>query len=425
MNVLVIGSGGREHALCWALSGSPELETLYCAPGNGGIQDVAACVDLDIANHGDVIRFCRDNSVGFVVVGPEAPLVDGLVDSLADADIKAFGPTQAAARLEGSKGFTKDLCARFGIPGAAYARFTDAGAAKAYIADRGAPIVVKADGLAAGKGVVVAETVDQAQDAVDEMFAGAFGEAGAEVVVEECLVGEEASFFALVDGETALPLATAQDHKRVGDGDTGPNTGGMGAYSPAPVMTEEMCARTMREIIEPTVRAMAEIGAPYRGVLYAGLMITADGPKLIEYNVRFGDPECQVLMMRLRSDFLIALLAACDGELKDFDLRWSNESALTVVMAAKGYPGAYEKGSEIRGLDKAATLEGVEIFHAGTKREGDSLRAAGGRVLNVCALGPTVADARMRAYAAIDLIDWPEGFCRGDIGWRAVDREAG
>lgn len=425
MNVLVIGSGGREHALCWALAASPQLGRLWCAPGNGGIADVAECVDLDIADHDGVARFCRDSAIDLVVVGPEAPLVAGIVDDLAAAGITAFGPGRDAARLEASKGFTKDLCARFAIPTAAYERFREAAPAKAHIRARGAPIVVKADGLAAGKGVIVAATVAEAEAAVDEMFSGAFGAAGAEVVVEECLTGEEASFFALVDGETALPLATAQDHKRAGDGDTGPNTGGMGAYSPAPVMTEEMCARTMAEIVEPTVKAMAKIGAPYRGVLYAGLMITPEGPKLIEYNVRFGDPECQVLMMRLKSDLLIALKAAADGELRNFDLRWHDETALTVVMAANGYPGAYEKGSVIGGLDAAAAVEDVEIFHAGTGRDGEAVIATGGRVLNVSALGGSVAQARSRAYAAIDRIDWPQGFCRRDIGWRAVDREVG
>lgn len=423
INVLVIGSGGREHALTWALSASPILGRLYCAPGNGGIARVATCVDLDPLNADAVIAFCRENDIGLVVVGPEAPLVAGLVDRLDAAGIRAFGPTAGAARLEGSKGFTKDLCARFGIPTAAYARFDDAEQAKGYIRAQGAPIVVKADGLAAGKGVVVAETVAEAEAAVDEMFAGAFGEAGASVVVEEFLTGEEASFFVMTDGKTVLPLATAQDHKAVGDGDTGPNTGGMGAYSPAPVMTDAMIDAAMRRIIEPTIRGMAEIGSPYRGVLYAGLMITADGPKLIEYNARFGDPECQVLMTRLKSDLLSALIAACDGALDQISLRWRDEAALTVVMAAKGYPGSYVKGTEIRGLEDAAAVEGVEIFHAGTKVEDGRLIATGGRVLNVTAVGRNVREAKARAYAAIDRIDWPEGFCRRDIGWRAVKRE--
>ena len=375
MNILVIGSGGREHALCWAIARSPRCSTLYCAPGNGGIGDVATCVDLAATDHDAVIAFCRENSVEFVVVGPEAPLVDGLADSLDGAGIAVFGPSAEAAQLEGSKGFTKDLCARHGIPTAAYGRFTDAAGARAYIAERGAPIVIKADGLAAGKGVTVAETEEQALAAVEACFEGSFGEAGAEVVIEDCMIGEEASFFALVDGKTALPLATAQDHKRVGDGDTGPNTGGMGAYSPAPVMTEALCARTMAEIIEPTVKAMAAEGMPYRGVLYAGLMITSDGPQLIEYNVRFGDPECQVLMMRLQSDLLGALEATAAGTLDTVSLDWKPEAALTVVMAAKGYPGSYHKGTEISGLETAAAGDTIEIFHAGTARATTALCA--------------------------------------------------
>jgi phosphoribosylamine--glycine ligase len=358
-----------------------------------------------------------------VAVGPEAPLCAGLVDDLEASGIKAFGPTKAAARLEGSKGFTKDLCRAHGIPTAAYARFAAAAPALAHVRRTGAPIVVKADGLAAGKGVVVAEIVAQAEAAIADIFSGALGAAGHEVVIEECLAGEEASFFALCDGATAIPLATAQDHKRVLDGDRGPNTGGMGAYSPAPVMTPGLCRRAMDEIVMPTLAAMAAMGCPYKGVLYAGLMLTADGPKLIEYNARFGDPECQVLMLRLMSDLVPALLAARDGMLKNFDLRWLKDAALTVVMAAKGYPGAYQKGSVIEGLDQAAQVEGVEIFHAGTARVGDHIVAAGGRVLDVCALGPTVAEAQRRAYAAIDRIRWPEGIFRRDIGWRAVERE--
>ena len=423
MNILVIGSGGREHALVWAIAASPLVDRLVCAPGNGGIADQADCVDLDVADHAGVIAFCRDQAIDLVVVGPEAPLVAGLVDDLTAAGIKAFGPTAAAARLEGSKGFTKDLCAKYAIPTAAYARFSEAAPAKAYVRDRGAPIVIKADGLAAGKGVIIAETVDQAEAAIDDMFAGAFGAAGAEVVVEEFMTGAEASFFALVDGDTALPLATAQDHKRVGDGDTGPNTGGMGAYSPAPVMTQALCARAMDEIILPTVRGMAAEGAPYTGVLYAGLMITAEGPKLVEYNVRFGDPECQVLMARLKSDLVPALMAAVDGQLAHLDLRWREAAALTVVMAATGYPGAYHKGSAIAGLKAAGADDDVVIFHAGTKRDDGQVVANGGRVLNVTALGATVGEARRRAYAAVDAIDWPDGFCRRDIGWRAIERE--
>ena len=423
MNILVIGSGGREHALVWAIAASPLVDRLVCAPGNGGIADQADCVDLDVADHAGVIAFCRDQAIDLVVVGPEAPLVAGLVDDLTAAGIKAFGPTAAAARLEGSKGFTKDLCAKYAIPTAAYARFSEAAPAKAYVRDRGAPIVIKADGLAAGKGVIIAETVDQAEAAIDDMFAGAFGAAGAEVVVEEFMTGEEASFFALVDGDTALPLATAQDHKRVGDGDTGPNTGGMGVYSPAPVMAQALCARAMDEIILPTVRGMAAEGAPYTGVLYAGLMITAEGPKLVEYNVRFGDPECQVLMARLKSDLVPALMAAVDGQLAHLDLRWREAAALTVVMAATGYPGAYHKGSAIAGLKAAGADDDVVIFHAGTKRDDGQVVANGGRVLNVTALGATVGEARRRAYAAVDAIDWPDGFCRRDIGWRAIERE--
>ncbi len=425
MNVLLIGSGGREHALAWAISASPLLGKLYCAPGNAGIAEVAECINLDVADHAAVVRFCRDSQIGLVVVGPEAPLVAGLADALAAAKIKVFGPSKAAAQLEGSKGFTKDLCREFSIPTGAYGRFGDAQAAKAYLATQGLPIVIKADGLAAGKGVVIAETKADAELAIDACFAGAFGAAGAEIVIEEFLEGEEASVFALVDGEHVLPLATAQDHKRVGDGDTGPNTGGMGAYSPAPVMTPEMTARVMDEIIRPTVRAMAARSTPYKGVLYLGVMITKDGPKLYEYNVRFGDPECQVLMMRLKSDLLPALLATADGVLKTFDLRWHDDAALTVVMATQGYPGDYANGTEIHGLDAARAIEGVEIFHAGTRHEGKRLLAAGGRVLSVTARGKTVSEAQQRAYAAVRAIDWPGGFCRTDIGWRAVARERG
>ncbi|MEC9367178.1 MAG: phosphoribosylamine--glycine ligase [Pseudomonadota bacterium] len=423
MNVLLIGSGGREHALAWALSNSPLLKRLWCAPGNGGISQVADCVSLDIADHDAIICFCKANAVDLVVNGPEAPLVAGLADDLAVAGIKHFGPSKAAAQLEGSKGFTKDLCARHGIPTAAYGRFTDAGSAKAYARRQGAPIVVKADGLAAGKGVTVAETVEQAEAAIDECFSGRFGAAGAEVVVEECLVGEEASFFVLVDGNNALPLATAQDHKRAYDGDEGPNTGGMGAYSPAPVMTPDLVKRTMQDIVIPTVKGMADEGMPFKGVLYAGLMITDKGPRLIEYNTRFGDPECQVLVMRLKSDLLPALLATADGGLAHFDLRWRDDVALTVVMAAKGYPGDYDKGSEIKGLDAANSDPDVQIFHAGTALRGGRVIATGGRVLNVTARGRSVREAQARAYAAIAKIDWPEGFCRSDIGWRAIERE--
>lgn len=430
MNILVIGSGGREHALCWKLAQSKALGTLYCAPGNPGIAAVATCIALDSKDHKSVIAFCQESDIGLVVVGPEQPLVEGLADSLSAAHIRCFGPSAVAAQLEGSKGFTKDLCKKYNIPTAAYSRFADLAAAKAYVSAQGAPIVIKADGLAAGKGVVVAATLPEAHAALDDMFSGQFGSAGAEVVVEEFMEGEEASFFALCDGKTALPLATAQDHKRVGDHDTGPNTGGMGAYSPAPIMTPDLIARTMAEIIEPTVKAMADAGAPYVGVLYAGLMITHEGPKLIEYNCRFGDPETQVLMMRLESDLLMLMLAACDGALDQIaPPQWRSDPALTVVMAARGYPGEPLKGTEIQGLEKAKTIKGVEIFHAGTRAEHNPqtgqarLLSNGGRVLNITALGETVAQAQSRAYAAIDSIHWPEGFCRRDIGYRAIARE--
>lgn len=423
MNILLIGSGGREHALAWAIANSPLTDTLYAAPGNAGIAAEATCVALDTSDSSAVITFCRDHDIGLVVVGPEGPLVAGLVDDLAGAGIKAFGPRKAAAALEGSKGFTKDLCARAGIPTAGYGRFTDAETARAYVREQGAPIVVKADGLAAGKGVVVAMTEDDALAAIDACFDGEFGAAGAEVVVEEFLEGEEASLFVLSDGRNALMLATAQDHKRVGEGDTGPNTGGMGAYSPAPVMTEEMTARAMREIVEPTVARLAAEGTPFAGVLYAGLMITDKGPQLIEYNARFGDPECQVMMMRLKDDIVTLMLACVDGTLDRVGARWRDEVALTVVLAAKGYPGIHEKGSEIRGLAELGGDPALKVFHAGTRAEDGAVLANGGRVLNVTALGATVAEARARAYAAIERIDWPEGFCRRDIGWRAVARE--
>ena len=425
MNVLLIGSGGREHALAWAISASPLLTKLYCAPGNAGIAEVAECVALDTADHAAVIAFCRDRDIGLVVIGPEVPLVAGLADDLAAARIKVFGPSKAAAQLEGSKGFTKDFCTEFAIPTAAYGRFKDKASALAYLKTQPVPIVVKADGLSAGKGVTVAETRDAAAAAIADCFAGAFGAAGAEVVIEECLVGEEASYFVLTDGTHALPLIAAQDHKRVFDGEKGPNTGGMGAYSPAPVMTAQITQRAMDEIIWPTIRGMATRGAPFKGVLYAGLMITASGPKLIEYNARFGDPETQVLMLRLKSDLLPALVATADGVLEHFDLRWHDDAALTVVMAANGYPGEYAKGSEIRGLEAAAAVEGVQIFHAGTARDGNRLIATGGRVLNVSARGRTIAEARRRTYAAISKIDWPGGFCRSDIGWRALNRKEG
>ncbi len=421
MNVLLIGSGGREHALAWKLAASPMLTRLYASPGNPGIARQAELVVLDIADHRAVADFCALAAVDLVVVGPEAPLVAGLADDLRASGTRVFGPSKAAARLEGSKGFTKDFCARFGIPTAAYGRFADAESASAYILAQGAPIVVKADGLAAGKGVTVAMTVEEALDAVASCFEGAFGVAGAEVVVEEFLTGEEASFFCLCDGMTALPFGTAQDHKRVGDGDTGPNTGGMGAYSPAPVMTSAMIERTMREIVEPTMRGMAEIGAPFSGVLFAGLMIADAGPRLIEYNTRFGDPECQVLMMRLKDDLLVLLNAAVDGQLAHVSARWRDEPALSVVMAATGYPGTPARGGLIGGLDRIP--DDVEVFHAGTTRRDGEIVADGGRVLGVAALGKTVAEARAKAYAAVDRIEWTDGFCRRDIGWRAVERE--
>jgi phosphoribosylamine--glycine ligase len=418
MRVLLIGSGGREHALAWALSASPILTNLFAAPGNAGICSVAECVPLDPADHQAVVAFCRREKIDLVVVGPEAPLVAGLVDALDAAEVRAFGPAEAAAQLEGSKGFTKDLCREAGIPTAGYRLFTDLGEARAYIGEQPLPIVVKADGLAAGKGVTVATTHDEAHAALDAIFA----DVGASVVIEEFLDGEEASFFALSDGKTVIPFGTAQDHKRAFDGDEGPNTGGMGAYSPAPILTEAMSERVMAEIVRPSVMALARRGITYRGVLYAGLMIDADGPKLIEYNVRFGDPECQALMMRLKDDLLTILTAAVDGVLDRVSVRWRDEVALTVVMATKGYPGAYSSGSEIRGLAEASSVPSVEVFHAGTRHEGDRIVAAGGRVLGVTALGQTVAEAQQRAYQAVDRIDWPEGFCRRDIGWRAIGR---
>ncbi|MDO9442041.1 MAG: phosphoribosylamine--glycine ligase [Beijerinckiaceae bacterium] len=420
MNVLLIGSGGREHALARALSTSPQLDTLFVAPGNPGIAEIATCVSVNAADHAAVIDFCRLMKVEFVVIGPEAPLVAGLVDDLERAGIAAFGPSKAAAQLEGSKGFTKDLARDFNIPTAAYGRFTDKASALAYLGAHAAPIVVKADGLAAGKGVIVAMSNSEARDAVETIFSGAFGAAGAEIVIEEFLEGEEASFFALCDGDRALPFASAQDHKRVGDGDTGPNTGGMGAYSPAPIMTDEMNARVMREIIEPTLRGMKSRGTPYRGVLFAGLMIGADGPKLIEFNARFGDPETQAMLPRLEEDLLPLLLACARGALTQNSVHLSKRAALTIVHAARGYPEAPEKGSVIKGVERAAALGDVLVFHAGTKRDGADLIANGGRVLNVTALGATVREARERAYEAIAKIEWPEGFYRRDIGWRAV-----
>lgn len=422
MKVLVVGSGGREHALCWSISASPLCDELFCAPGNAGIAETATCVDISVDDIAGLTGFARDNAIDFVVVGPEGPLVAGLADRLREAGIKVFGPSAAAAELEGSKGFSKDICQKYGIPTAAYGRFTDADSARAYIRQQGAPIVVKADGLAAGKGVTVAMTLDEALSAIDSIMVDqSFGNAGAEVVIEEFMEGEEASFFALVDGDNALPLVAAQDHKRVGDGDIGPNTGGMGAYSPAPVVDPAMTDRIMKEIVLPTVEAMKAEGCPYSGVLFVGLMINEEGPRVIEYNVRFGDPECQVLMMRLMSDILPALLATADGVLDDFALQWYEDTAMVVVMAAEGYPGSYSKGTAIRGL-KDATEDDQDrmIFHAGTAVENEQVVAVGGRVLGVAGMGPTIEDARSKAYATVDRIDWPEGFCRRDIGWRAL-----
>jgi phosphoribosylamine---glycine ligase len=423
MHILLLGSGGREHALAWKIAASPLVTKLWCAPGNAGIAREAECVVLDIADHAAVIDFCKHHSVELVVVGPETPLAAGIVDDLAAAGIKAFGPSRQAALLEGSKGFTKALCSEFGIPTGAYGRFNNAADALAHVRRQGAPIVVKADGLAAGKGVVVAMTLAEAEAAVAMMFDGAFGKAGSEVVIEEYLAGREISFFALSDGETAIPLASAQDHKRAFDHDQGPNTGGMGAYSPTPFVTAEIHGQIMQRVILPTVAGMKARGTPFRGVLYAGVMLTADGPKLFEYNARFGDPECQVLMLRMMSDIVPAMLAACDGQLKNFDIRWFDESALTVVMAANGYPGDYKKGSRVEGLDEASKIEGVEVFHAGTTSRDGHVLANGGRVLNICASGKTIAEAQRRAYAAVDRIRWPDGFCRRDIGWQAIEQE--
>src|SRR3954470_14575174 len=419
MRILVVGSGGREHALAWAIAASPLVDKVYAAPGNAEIAEEAECVPIAVSDTAAIIDFCKRNRIDFVVVGPEAPLVGGLVDALETEGIAAFGPTAAAAALEGSKGFMKDLSAREGIPTASYDRFRDPAKAKAYIDRLGAPVVVKADGLAAGKGVTVATTIGEAHAAVDDALGlGRFDAAGAEIVVEEFLDGEEASFFAICDGYHLLPLASAQDHKRVGDGDTGPNTGGMGAFSPAPLVTPEVEAEIIECIVGPTVAAMARDGTPFKGVLYAGIMLTADGPKLLEYNVRFGDPECQALMMRLKSDIVPVLLAARDGILNQVDLRWHEETALCVVMAANGYPEDPLRGSEIRGLEAAASDPDVKIFQAGTKRDGGRIISDGGRVLGVTALGQDLVAARERAYLAVDKIDWPEGFCRRDIGGR-------
>ncbi|NCO47461.1 MAG: phosphoribosylamine--glycine ligase [Sphingomonadales bacterium] len=425
MNILLIGSGGREHALAWKLAQSPSLEKLYATPGNPGIAQHAELVELDVTDHAAVILFCGERDIDLVVVGPEAPLVDGLAESLRIAEIFVFGPDKAAAQLEGSKGFTKDLCARADIPTAGYVRATSAADALAALDGFAIPVVIKADGLAAGKGVIIAETRDEAEAAITDMFDGSFGEAGAAVVVEEFLTGEEASFFAITDGVNVVPFGTAQDHKRVGDGDIGPNTGGMGAYSPAPVLTEELQQRVMDEIIKPTVAAMAADGMPYSGVLFAGLMLTETGPQLIEYNARFGDPECQVLMMRLEDDLAKLMMRTARGDLAQTSApAFSAETALTVVMAAKGYPATPEKGGKIQNLGRAER-EGAKIFHAGTAEVDGALVANGGRVLNVTALGANATEAQAKAYAAVDQIDFEGGFCRRDIGWREVAREAG
>ncbi|MBP0615626.1 phosphoribosylamine--glycine ligase [Jiella mangrovi] len=418
MNVLLIGAGGREHALAWKIAQSPMLDRLYAAPGNPGIGECAELVPLDLLDHDAVRDFCREKSVDLVVVGPEAPLVDGLADSLNDAGICVFGPSAAAARLEGSKGFTKDLCSRHDIPTARYKRFSDVAAAKAHLDESGYPMVIKADGLAAGKGVTIAASRAEAEAAIDGCFEGDFGGPGAEIVVEEFLEGEEASLFCLCDGTRALVFGTAQDHKRAFDRDRGPNTGGMGAYSPALALNDRMVERVISEIIEPTLKGMAEIGAPFCGVLYAGLMLTETGPKLIEYNVRFGDPEAQVLMMRLESDPLPIFLAAAKGDLSGIAVEWSGDRALTVVMAADGYPGAYDKGTEISRLPENDAT--TQIFHAGTSRDGGRLLATGGRVLNVTARGRTVREAASRAYDAVEKVQWEKGFFRTDIGHRAI-----
>ncbi|WP_209427263.1 phosphoribosylamine--glycine ligase [Pararhodobacter sp. SW119] len=420
MNILVLGGGGREHSLAWAVKQNPKCDRLIVAPGNAGIAAIAECATLDAGKPALVVRFCEENAVDFVIIGPEAPLAAGVADALEDAGIAAFGPSAAAARLESSKAFTKEVCDACGAPTAAWARFTDPTPAKAHVRANGAPIVIKADGLAAGKGVIVAQTVDEALEAVEAMFAGEFGAAGASVVIEEFMAGEEASFFVLVDGENVLPIGTAQDHKRVGEGDTGPNTGGMGAYSPAPVMTPDLQEQVLAQIIRPTVAEMARRGCPFRGVLYAGLMIDGGQARLVEYNVRFGDPEAQVLMMRLGAQALDLMLACAQGRLDDCAVNWADDHAITVVLAAQGYPGTYEKGSEIRGLEALPVDSRRMVFHAGTARADGRLVASGGRVLNVTARGDSLAEARDAAYAMVDAIDWPEGFCRRDIGWRAL-----
>lgn len=420
MNILILGSGGREHALAWATLQNPKCDKLIVAPGNAGIAQIAECARLDIEDPGAVTEFAGENAIDLVIIGPEAPLAAGVADRLREAGILVFGPSAAAARLEASKSFTKEVCAAVNAPTAGYGHFTEAEAAKAHIQAEGAPIVVKADGLAAGKGVIIAETIDDACAAVDDMFGGAFGGAGAEVVIEEFMTGEEASFFVLVDGETCLPIGTAQDHKRIGEGDTGPNTGGMGAYSPAPVMTDEVTQKALDEIVRPTMAEMVRRGMPYQGVLYVGLMIENGQPRLVEYNVRFGDPECQVLMLRLGAQALDLMHACADGRLAEAQVTWAEDHAMTVVLAAEGYPGAYAKGTEIRGLDALPEDSFQMMFHAGTKAEGGKVLANGGRVLNATARGTTLQEARDRAYALVDAVDWPEGVHRRDIGWRAL-----
>lgn len=423
MKVLVIGSGGREHSLCWAIGKSPQCDELYCAPGNAGIDSLAICVDIEADDVNALVDFAKDNAIDFVVVGPEGPLVLGLVDKLEAVGIKAFGPSAKASVIEGSKGFMKDLSAKYNIPSADYGRFDEPKSAKEFILRHQAPIVVKADGLAAGKGVIICRNENEAYAAVDHiMTERTFGDAGEEVIIEEFMQGEEASFFVLVDGVHAVPLRSAQDHKQAFDGGEGPNTGGMGAYTPAPVVDDAMAERIMDDIINPTIKAMAAEGIPYKGVLYAGLMITDEGPKLIEFNARFGDPECQALMVTLKSDILDALIASADGTLDKIKITWRDEVALTVVMAAEGYPGRYPKGSEIKGTSEANDMDGVFVFHAGTKMEDGKLVADGGRVLGITARAKTVAEANKRAYKAIDKIDWQEGFNRTDIGWRAIKR---
>jgi phosphoribosylamine--glycine ligase len=422
MNILILGSGGREHALAWAVKQNPKCDRLIVAPGNAGIAMLAECADIDILDGAAVVSFCEENAVDFVIIGPEAPLAAGVADACRAAGLLTFGPSAAAARLEASKAFTKEICDACGAPTAAWARFTEAAAAKAHIRARGAPIVVKADGLAAGKGVIVAMTEAEALAAVDDMFGGEFGAAGAEVVIEEFMTGEEASFFVLTDGVNALPVGTAQDHKRVGDGDTGPNTGGMGAYSPAPILTPDLQRQVMETTILPTIREMARRGTPYQGVLFAGLMIEDGKARLVEYNARFGDPETQVLMMRLGAQALDLLLACAEGRLDQAQVNWAEDHALTVVLASKGYPGAYAKGSEIRGLSRCPEDSRHMVFHAGTVERDGRILANGGRVLNVTARGDTLLDARNRAYAMIDHLRWPEGFCRSDIGWRALQK---